>query len=133
MTQEMFEDFVQVLKKRNTILLVLVIVLSVALAGMTIFAFSEFEIVVEEEETTDCNIEQTVTADNGDCIITTQGDTVIKVEDKDGKKSEKKTLIICATVLLCVLLILAGVKYGISKAKNKNYNQKTKTNNDKEA
>lgn len=133
MTQEMFEDFVQVLKKRNTILLVLVIVLSVALAGMTIFAFSEFEIVVEEEETTDCNIEQTVTADNGDCIITTQGDTVIKVEDKDGKKSEKKTLIICATVLLCVLLILAGVTYGISKAKNKNYNQKTKTNNDKEA
>lgn len=97
------------------------------------FAFSEFEIVVEEEETTDCNIEQTVTADNGDCIITTQGDTVIKVGDKDGKNSEKKTLIICVTVLLCVLLVLAGVTYGISKKKNKNYNQKAETNNDKEA
>lgn len=132
MTQEMFEDFIKVLKKRNTILLVLVIVLSVALVGMTVFAFSEFEIVVEEEETTDCNIEQTVTADNGDCIISTQGDTIIKVGDGDNKKREKKTLIICIIVLLCVLLVLAGVKYGISKAKNKNYNQKAETNNDKE-
>lgn len=133
MTQEMFEDFIKVLKKRNTILLVLVIILSVALVGMTVFAFSEFEIVVEEEETTDCNIEQTVTADNGDCIISTQGDTIIKVGDGDNKNSEKKTLIICIIVLLCVLLVFAGVKYGISKAKNKNYNQKEKTNNDKEA
>ena len=131
MTQKMLEDFVKVLKKRNTILLVLVIILSVALVGMTAFAFSEFEIVVEEEETTNCNIEQSATADNGDCIISTQGDTVIKVEDKD----EKKTLIVCVTVILSVLLILAGVTYGISKTKNKNYNQKTKTktNNDKEA
>ena len=79
MTQEMFEDFIKVLKKRNTILLVLVIVLSVALVGMTIFAFSEFEIVVEEEETTNCNIEQSATADNGECIIATQFETVIRV------------------------------------------------------
>ena len=115
MTKEMLKDYIKVIEKKYKIVLVLLIIVSILLVGMTIFAFSEFEITKETEYEIAFEAE-TGDGDNG--TITQNNDMST---NKDGK-----VLVICISVVICVLIIcvlLGVVFYGKIKNENKEKNK----------
>lgn len=127
MTEEMLRDFIKVLRRRNTILVALIIALSVALACVSVIAFSEFTIVVENEETTTYFVEQTAEITGNDNTVT-QGSTDIVILDS----KYKNIAVIIAGMILTVILTFLGVKYVENKNKNYYYKKKVKKDNDNE-
>lgn len=113
----MLEDFIKVLKRKNTILLIALIIVSILLGGSIIFAFSEFEIFSE----TDYDIEYSANVGDGD------NTHIIQTNDMSQNKSST-VLVVCITIIVCVLIIciLMGV---IFYGKSKNANKKEKENN----
>lgn len=122
----MFNDLIKVLKRKNTVLLVLVIVLAVAFVGMTIFAFSEFDVVVEEDNSTIYNIEQNAET-NGDNSAISQDDADIDITEESNNSG-----LIIVVVIGVVVLAVIGVKYGESNKKNNNHQKTDKENTDNE-
>lgn len=126
MTKEMFNDLIKVLKRKNKILLVLVIVLAVALVGMTAFAFSEFDIVVEQDESTTYNIEQNAETNGNDSAISQDDANIEIIEESDNSGW------IVIVVIGVVVLAIIGVKYGESIKKNNNRKTEIQEDNDNE-
>lgn len=116
MTKEMLKDYIKVIEKKYKIVLVLLIIVSMLLVGMTIFAFCEFEVTKETEYEIAFEAE-TGDGDNG--TITQNNDMST---NKDGK-----VLIICISVVMCVLIIcvlLGVVLYGKKQNENKEKNKR---------
>lgn len=121
MTKQMYDDYIKSLKKKQKALIAVIIIISALLIGMTIFAFSEFEISIESNDT--YKIEQTQTAEG-------EGNITLNQESLDTTPGSN-VYTICGTVIVCILIIVIGlVVYGKSKSKPKNNNQeKEKDNN----
>lgn len=120
MTKKMLEDFIKVLKKRNLVLLIALIIVSCLLVGTVIFAFSEFETTTEN--TIEYDIEYNAENDLSD------NSTISQVNDMSENK-DSTVLIICISIVLCVLIIcvlLGVILYGKSKHENKkNYEKES--------
>ena len=108
----MYEDFIKVLKKRNKILIIALCVVVALLIGMSIFAFSEFEIVYETETVEEYEITQEV--DNG------EGGSNVTNQSMSFDEENDNTKMICGAVIVCTLIIVGGITLGGTiKAKSK--------------
>lgn len=123
MTKQMLEDFINSLKRKNKILTICLIIAVALFVGMTIFAFSSFEITYEEKTDYDYSIEQ-----GGN----TQGDNSSIDQNIDLSETHDRNdtvYVVCATIILCVLLITTGV---IVYVKSKTTRTYTYTQNKKD-
>lgn len=112
MTKQMYEDFIKILKKRNKNLIIALCVAIALFIGMSIFAFSEFEIIYETETCETYDISQEVDNGEGGSNITSQNMSFD--EEKDNTKT------ICITTIICSLIVVGGlIVGGTIKAKNK--------------
>ena len=133
MTREMLIDFIKLIKRRQTALIIALIVVSAMLIGMTIFAFSSFEMTYEEttEYSVDYDVDQKAdTQDGGDIDQT----ATITHDDEQGETKGNDTVgQICTAVVLCVLILMIGAVIINGKSKSahtrQNYDEKSKTNN----
>ena len=114
MTKEMYEELARDLKRKNKWLLAIVIVLTVLFIGMSVFAFSEFSIVIE-------NKTEYVAEQNAE----TQGDNSQIKQNIDLSKENNPIYFICGCVILGVLIITVGVVLIYGKITSKNHNKKT--------
>lgn len=122
MTKQMYEDYIKAQKRKIRGLIIAVVVMAILLIGMSIVAFSSFEIAYEYTEDEYVDIDQN--AEDSDNVT----------QNADAHKSElqiDKTYIICGTIILCVLITVIGVViYGKSKSKNNNStSQNNQSNN----
>lgn len=109
----MLNDMVEILKRKIKILYIVIAILGAVIIGLSIFAFSEFEIVVEETTTyeTQNDIDQNASIIESGNIEQDAGDYIIAEE------SDNTVFIICGTVIVCLFLIIGGVLiYGKSKS-----------------
>ena len=114
----MLEEYINVLRKKNKIIMIALIAVSVLFVGMAIFAFSEFEISNETETKYDIEFEaETGDGDNGN---------INQVNDMSQNK-EVGLLIICFCIVLCVLIICTTI--GVIYGKSKNEDQKNRYKN----
>lgn len=115
MTKQMLLDLVKQLKKRNKVLIIAVAVLVALFVGMTIFAFSEFDISVETK--TEYDIKQDAELDGENSIISQENEIERTIESD-------KTAVICGTVIVCIGILTAGVViYGKRKSTHKDFNK----------
>lgn len=66
MTKEMLQDFIKILKRKNALLTIIIIIVSLGLVGMTFFAISSYEAV--ENNGKSCNITKQ-TQNEAACIV----------------------------------------------------------------
>lgn len=110
MTKEMLFDLVKDLKRKNKILVCVLCLFVVLFIGMTIFAFSEFEITVDNETNYEYDIEQEANTNGDNSSISQYNDLSTKEYDN--------VILICGTICFCILCVVSGVViYG--KCKNK--------------
>lgn len=120
MTKQMLEELVEALQKKNKSLLIALIVIVALFIGMTIFAFSSFEVSCET------NTEYEFSQEAG-----TEGDnSQIQQEiDLSGKENQLDT--ICGTIIGCVFILTVGgivIFYGARKSKGNNTKNKENNN-----
>lgn len=117
MTKQMMTDYIKQLRKKVTILIVLVVILSILLAGSIVWALLEYETVTYEEETVE--IDMDAESEFGD---------VNQTNDMSKVGVDINIFLICGTGLLMILILCATILGGIylyGKSKNKNsYNEK---------
>lgn len=110
MKNKMLEDMALNLQKAVKRLRIAVIILLCYSIGMTVFAFSEFEIVFEDSSRIEYEIEQD--ADIGD------GDNGSIVQSNDFSNQRDNSIGIY--IVLCVAILTAGGVIIYGKSKNKN-------------
>lgn len=124
----MLEDLIVILRKRVRKLVVCVVVLSILLVGMTVFAFSEFEIGSKETTTYEVEYDSEVTDSDYN--------TITQVNDMSSNtNSSVNIIIICFAAIVCVFIITVGITIGIivyGKSKNENKSCKKEKFYDKE-
>ena len=104
----MLKDYIKALEKKYRIVLVALIVVSVLLAGMTIFAFSDFEIETESETKYEFENEAENEGDNATIM---QTNTINEFHE-----FVIIAIIACVALVLLALIITIGVViYGKSK------------------
>lgn len=116
MTNEMLVELVKELKRKNRILLVVIVVMSALLIGMTAFAFSEFHVVYESNTT--YTAEQ-----NAD----TKGDNSKIQQTIDTSEDGSKVYIIAGAVVVGLLILTAGGVFIYGKSTSKNHDKTEST------
>lgn len=114
MTKEMYKELCEALKRRNTILLVVVIVLCAVVIGVSVFAFSQFEINYEDSEEYDIEYDADVQDVSGNNNTLEQSFT-----NTAKSISDIAIVMICLIVLVFIiaLTIIVGVYlYGKNKS-----------------
>lgn len=124
MTKQMLDDLVKDLNKKVKRLSIALVVFIVLFVGMTAFAFSEFDIVCEEDTKYEYDISQDANTNGDNSEINQEQKVELPTKNND-------TLIICISVVVCLAIITTGViLYG--KAKNKANYKKEEEAYDKE-
>lgn len=112
MTNEMLEDFIKELKRKNRVLFIISAITIALLIGMTAFAFSEFHIVYESKTT--YTAEQ-----NAD----TQGNNSDIQQTIDTSEDGSKAYIIAGAVVVGLLILTAGGVFIYGKSTSKNHDK----------
>lgn len=109
MTPAMYKDIIKKQQKSLLYHRIAIAVLALLFIGMSIFAFSEFEIVYETVTDYEYEVDQDIISDDygGD----------IELEQFAEQVDNTPVYVVCATVII-IALIAGGVYYGSHKPKN---------------
>lgn len=100
MTDEMLKDFIKILKKRNTIQFVIILILAIIVCGTAIGSFFAIKTISGKQ-------------DNSTVIEDSNAETLVVIpqntENTENKKEDKayRTLIVCGIVALFIVLLAA--------------------------
>lgn len=123
MTKTMLEDLIKELKRKNKILIIVIAILTSLFLGMTIFAFSSFEISIENSSDIEYDIDQDAKTEGENSSITQTNNL--------SNNSHDIMYITCGTVLILTLILTSGViVYGKRKNAHTHKNKKDQKNND---
>lgn len=88
MTKEMLKDFIKALKRRNAFLIVLVVIISLGLVAMSVFALVSLK-TTKAKTDTDCTISVHSTT-GAECICVYKEGEFIKENDTEGGFPERR-------------------------------------------
>lgn len=93
----MSKDLINAMRKKIKWLTAAVVILAILLVAVAVFAFSDFEMIFETVD--DYEIQQ----DNGEINGNAQ------IEQQANVNENNDTVMICGTIILCVLIVTIGV------------------------